>query len=172
MKSNIYSSHVLTNKMKIYTINSVPKGYSIVNRWDKMNITQESDYAIRAVLIMAKNPEQEVLAANTISEIGSIPIRFLLKFLRKLSQSGIIKSYRGVNGGYSLEKNPREINLRMIIEAIEGPIWINRCLYDPKTCSAGKGDNCAIHMALYNVQLKIINELESINFEDLKDGAW
>ncbi len=137
-----------------------------------MNITQESDYAIRAVLIMAKNPEQEILAANTISELGIIPTRFLLKILRKLTQSGIIKSYRGVNGGYSLEKTPIEINLRMIIEVIEGPIWINRCLYDKETCSAGKGDNCAIHMALHNVQSKMINELENINFEDLKHGKW
>lgn len=137
-----------------------------------MNITQESDYAIRAVLIMTKSSEQEVLTANTISELGGIPIRFLLKFLRKLTQVGIIKSHRGTNGGYSLEKSPKEINLRMIIESIEGPIWINRCLYDKETCSAGKGDNCAIHMALHNVQSKMINELENINFEELKQGAW
>ena len=129
-----------------------------------MNITQESDYAIRAVLILAKNTEKDILDAKTICELGNIPLRFLLKLLRKLIKSGIIKSYRGINGGYSLAKAPIDINLRNIIEAIEGPITINRCLYDKDTCSAGKGDNCAIHAALYDVQSKMIKELEKINF--------
>jgi Rrf2 family protein len=137
-----------------------------------MNITQESDYAIRAILIMIKNQDKEIMDANTISELGNIPIRFLLKLLRKLIQSGIIKSYRGVNGGYALVKAPKDINLRTIVEAIEGPITINRCLYDKEACSAGKGNNCAIHMALYKVQSKLISELEAINFEELKNGAW
>lgn len=137
-----------------------------------MNITQESDYAIRAILIMVKNQDREILDANTISELGNIPIRFLLKLLRKLIKSEIIKSYRGINGGYALIKKPKDINLRLIIEAIEGPISINRCLYDNKFCSANKGTNCAIHAALYKVQTNLINELEAVNFETLKDGAW
>ncbi|AGK98041.1 RrF2 family transcriptional regulator [Clostridium pasteurianum] len=137
-----------------------------------MNITQESDYAIRAVLILAKNLEKDILDARTICELGNVPLRFLLKLLRKLTKAGIIKSYRGVNGGYALAKAPIDINLKDIIEAIEGPITINRCLYDKDTCSAGKGDNCAIHAALYDVQSKMISELEKINFEDLKRNKW
>ncbi|MDF2502694.1 Rrf2 family transcriptional regulator [Clostridium sp.] len=137
-----------------------------------MNITQESDYAIRAVLILAKNTEKDILDAKTICELGNIPLRFLLKLLRKLIKAGIIKSYRGINGGYALAKKPIDINLRAIIEAIEGPITINRCLYDKDTCSAGKGDTCAIHAALYNVQSKMIEELEKVNFDDLKNGNW
>ncbi|AJA47682.1 transcriptional regulator, BadM/Rrf2 family [Clostridium pasteurianum DSM 525 = ATCC 6013] len=137
-----------------------------------MNITQESDYAIRAVLILSKNKEKDILDAKTICELGSIPLRFLLKLLRKLIKSGIVKSYRGVNGGYSLAKEPIDINLKDIIEAIEGPIAINRCLYDKDSCSAGKGDNCCIHAALYRVQSTMINELEKINFENLRKGKW
>lgn len=137
-----------------------------------MNITQESDYAIRAVLILAKNTEKDILDGKTICELGNIPLRFLLKLLRKLIKSGIVKSYRGVNGGYSLAKEPIDINLKDIIEAIEGPITINRCLYDKDSCSAGKGDNCSIHAALHRVQSTMINELEKINFENLKKGKW
>ncbi|AGK95161.1 RrF2 family transcriptional regulator [Clostridium pasteurianum] len=137
-----------------------------------MNIIQESDYAIRAVLILAKNTEKDVLDAKTICELGNIPLRFLLKLLRKLIKAGIIKSYRGINGGYALLKEPIDINLRNIIEAIEGPITINRCLYDKDTCSASKGDNCAIHGALYKVQSNMIHDLEKINFEDLRKDTW
>lgn len=135
-----------------------------------MNITQESDYAIRAVLILANNPR--VIDANSISEEGSIPIRFLLKLLRKLGQAGIVKSYRGINGGYTLNKEPKEINLLNVVEAIEGKITINRCLYDPETCNSNKNGDCAIHRALFNIQSKLRNELEGINFEDLKNGLY
>ena len=135
-----------------------------------MNITQESDYAIRAVLILTNN--NEVLDANSISRIGNIPIRFLLKLLGKLVKAGIVKSYRGVNGGYKLNKEPKAVNLKMIIEEIEGNIAINRCLFDPEACNTKMNDNCCIHRALCNVQEKLSHELESINFEDLKNGVW
>ncbi|MCB2294309.1 Rrf2 family transcriptional regulator [Clostridium algoriphilum] len=135
-----------------------------------MNITQESDYAIRAVLILTNN--NEVLDANSISRIGNIPIRFLLKLLGKLVKAGIVKSYRGVNGGYKLNKEPKAVNLKMIIEEIEGNIAINRCLYDAEVCNTKMNGNCCIHRALCNVQEKLSNELESINFEDLKNGVW
>lgn len=135
-----------------------------------MNITQESDYAIRAVLILAN--QKDILDAKTIGEKGNIPLRFLLKLLRKLTSAGIVKSYRGVNGGYVLNRLPRDINLKIIIEAIEGPITINRCLYDKETCSANKGSNCCIHKALYDVQSNLIRELESVNFETLLDEKW
>ena len=96
----------------------------------RMNITQEADYAIRALLILAKEGEGEKLDAKTISERGRIPLRFLLKLLRKLIQAGIVRSYRGVNGGYALNRYSKDINLREIIEAIDGSISINRCIID------------------------------------------
>lgn len=135
-----------------------------------MNLTQESDYAIRAVLILTQN--SEILDANSIGEIGSIPIRFLLKLLGKLGKAGIVKSFRGVNGGYKLNKQPKEINLKMIIEAIEGNIAINRCLYDVTTCNRKLNGDCPVHRALFSVQEKLNDALESINFEDLKNGVW
>lgn len=135
-----------------------------------MNITQESDYAIRALMILSTN--NAVLDASSISEKGKIPNRFLLKLLRKLCKAHIVKSYRGVNGGYLLDKQPKEINLLNVIEAIEGKIAINRCLYDQETCNASKNGKCAVHRALFNVQSKLCEELEKINFEDLKNGLW
>lgn len=135
-----------------------------------MNITQESDYAIRAILILSKNTN--ILDANSISEEGGIPIRFLLKLLRKLGQAGIVKSYRGINGGYILNREPKEINLLNVVEAIEGKIAINRCLYDPQACNSSMKGNCSVHRALFNVQSKLSEELRSINFEDLKNGLY
>ena len=97
-----------------------------------MRITQETDYGFRVILYLSKLGYGEKIEAKSISKDQGIPLRFLLKLLRKLTRHGIIKSYRGVNGGYSLNRMPDEITLKDVIEAIDGPIFINRCLDDPE----------------------------------------
>ena len=69
--------------------------------------------------------ENRQIEAKAIAEKNDIPYRFTLKILRKIVQAGIIKSYRGVNGGYVLNKKPSEITLKDVIETIDGKIAIN-----------------------------------------------
>lgn len=136
----------------------------------RMNITQEADYAIRALLILAKEGEGEKLDAKTISERGRIPLRFLLKLLRKLIQAGIVRSYRGVNGGYALNRHSKDINLREVIEAIDGSISINRCIIDKDFCNANNTERCVVHKELKKVQSILVNELEKITLFKLKNS--
>jgi len=112
------------------------------------------------------------LDAKTLSEKGSIPLRFLLKLTRKLIQLGIVKSYRGVNGGYAITREPKDITLKDVVEATQGPIIINKCVYDKRACSANKMGHCSIHKALANIQNTMMTELEQINFEKLKNEPW
>lgn len=135
-----------------------------------MKITQEVDYALRVVLYLSKLGYGEKIEAKAISENENIPLRFLLKLLRKLTQVDIIKSFRGVNGGYALNKLPEEITLRQVVEAIDGPVYVSRCQIDPAGCNLSRANKCEIHRALGKVQSKIIMELEGINFKDLIEG--
>ncbi len=137
-----------------------------------MKITQEADYGLRVVLYLSKLEYGERIDSGTMSENNEIPLRFLLKLLRKLIDSGIIKSYRGVNGGYALNKLPEKITLKDVVEAIDGPISVNRCLIDPEFCNAKQKGPCEIHRALAGVQQKLLSELEKVNFKDLKDGEY
>ena len=137
-----------------------------------MNINQESDYAFRLILMLSREGLDNKLDAKTLSEKGSIPLRFLLKLTRKLTQAGIVKSYRGVNGGYAITREPKDITLKDVVEAIQGPIIVTRCTYDSKACNANKIGHCSIHKALINVQNSIVNELEKVNFEALKNDTW
>lgn len=132
-----------------------------------MKITQEVDYALRVVLYLSKLGFGEKLEARVISEEENIPIRFLLKLLRKLRQAGIVESFRGVNGGYALSKQPEDITFKDVIQAIDGPIYVNRCLYDPEHCNQNRANVCEIHKAMSSFQSKLISELEAINFKDL-----
>lgn len=146
--------------------------YKVIKSWGEciMRITQEADYALRVVLFLANLGYGEKIDAKTISEREVIPLRFLLKLLRKLTNSGILISYRGVNGGYSLNREPKYITLKDVVEAIDGPIYVNRCLYDKEFCTAKRNGRCPVHNALSKVQQSINKELEKINFESLVNG--
>ena len=85
-----------------------------------LRITHEADYAIRVTYCLALAGEKQ--CAKDISEVTGVTLRFALKILRKLTQSGITKSYKGVAGGYELNHSPSEISLGAIIECIDGPI--------------------------------------------------
>lgn len=129
-----------------------------------MRISQEADYAIRVVLYLSKVGCGIVVGAKIISEHEVISLRFLLKLLGKLAKCGIVQSFRGVNGGYALAKLPENINLREVIEAIDGPIYMNRCLYDPAYCTKRMGSSCEVHQILGQINQALVGQLEQMNF--------
>lgn len=132
-----------------------------------MRITQEGDYALRVVRYLYKYGNGGRVEAKVISEKENIPLRFLLKLLRKLTAAGIIRSYRGTGGGYSIARSPRDVSIRAVIEAIEGPITVNRCLLDPAACNLNRAGHCDIHRALGKIQKSLLADLEDANFESI-----
>ena len=135
-----------------------------------MKITQEADYGLRVVIYLCKLGYGEKIEAKAISEKEGIPLRFLLKLLRKLIEADIVRSYRGVKGGYAINKLPEQINLKDVIEAIDGPICVNRCVIEPEFCNINRSGVCIVHRAITKVQKNLNAELESINFKQLVDG--
>ncbi len=134
-----------------------------------MIINQATDYGFRAVCYLAQQPQGEVVEAHTIAQNIVVPIRFLLKIMPSLIKAGIVKSQRGVGGGYMLARAPQEITLLNVLEAIEGPIRLNRCLIDPDYCSRNAAAYCEIHDALADIQKKLSQEFDRYNFADLAD---
>lgn len=132
-----------------------------------MELNRATDYAFRAVLYLSRLPRGQVVEAKVIAEDEKIPSRFLLKIFRLLSQAGIVESFRGVNGGYSLAKRPGEITMKEVLEAVEGPIHINRCLIAPEECNKRHTGICPLHKALFSIQQTINQELANYNFETL-----
>lgn len=132
-----------------------------------MRLNQATDYAFRAVHHLSRLPRGKVVEARLIAEEEHIPIRFLLKILRSLARAGIVESYRGVSGGYALAKSPGEITMKDVVEAVEGPVRINRCLIDPEECNKRQTSSCAMHRALFSIQQAFEGELEKYDFETL-----
>lgn len=132
-----------------------------------MILNQATDYAFRAVLHLSHLPVGEVVEAKVISESQHIPLRFLLKILRVLAKAGIVKSFQGMGGGYALAKKPCEITLKDVLETIEGPIRINKCLIDPDYCNKQATPHCPVHHVLASIQQTIAQEFDKYNFAQL-----
>ncbi len=127
-----------------------------------MHLTLEADYAVRIVDKLAiKNKK---MGAQSIAEQTNVPLRFALKILRKLVACGAVKSYKGAHGGYIIAKDPKEITLREIIEAVEGPFMISRCQQDDYCCC--NQASCRVHNIYAEISLMVRDKLESYNFSN------
>jgi Rrf2 family protein len=87
-----------------------------------MKISRTVGYAIRASIQLAQAPGGTSVACGQLARAGEMPERFLLQILRSLVNHGILNSTRGAEGGFSLGRDPQEISLLDVVEAIEGPL--------------------------------------------------
>ncbi len=133
-----------------------------------MHITLESDYAVRIVYCLAEHGTR--MDAAAIAEATGVTLRFSLKILRNLASGGIVRSFKGTKGGYELARSPAEISMNEVIEQVEGPYALSRCLsqegYD---CNRNK-DAC-VHCKFVHIYAEVTEmvrkKLESISFADL-----
>jgi Rrf2 family transcriptional regulator, cysteine metabolism repressor len=86
-----------------------------------MKISRTVDYAVRATLQLAQQESDGPIPCSKLASEGKMPERFLLQILRNLVTHGILRSTRGVDGGYALVRPADQISLLEVIEAIEGP---------------------------------------------------
>ncbi len=136
-----------------------------------MRITSESDYALRILTTMAEHTD--VTDAKTLSEETSVTPRFALKILHKLVNGGIVHSYKGSRGGYKLKVSPERITLKMVIELIDGPIAIARCVDTSEGCSLNCDKTaCAYHHIFDSVSADLADKLEKITIFDVINGSY
>jgi len=87
-----------------------------------MRITAKADYAVRAALELAAVEDDEPVKGEQLAESQQIPLQFLEHILLELKHARIIRTKRGVRGGYWLARDPSEITLADVIRAVEGPL--------------------------------------------------
>jgi Rrf2 family protein len=133
-----------------------------------MQITRQADYAVRAVLHLARNGDQRT-ATSSIAEEQRIPPSFLAKIISQLSIAGLLHTSRGARGGVTLAREPREITLLEVIEAIDGPIQLNECVGDTGACSFE--ENCPLRPVWCEAQDELVRRLKGTNFADMASKA-
>jgi Rrf2 family protein len=88
----------------------------------RMHVTAKADYAVRAVVELARSAQDSPRKVDEIAKAQSIPVSFLENILTQLRSSGIVRSQRGPEGGYWLAHPAEEVTLAQIIRAVEGPL--------------------------------------------------
>ncbi|MBM4088975.1 MAG: Rrf2 family transcriptional regulator [Planctomycetes bacterium] len=128
-----------------------------------MKLSRTVAYAVRATLQLARSESPTPVPCSQLASEGKMPERFLLQILRNLVTHGILRSTRGVDGGYSLVRPANEVSLLEVIEAIEGPLETGEPLGE-----ALAGDSqLKLHQALQQVTDSSRRQLEAIKLSQL-----
>ncbi len=129
-----------------------------------MLVTRESDYAVRTILYLAKE-RNRTASVTEVAQAMHIPKSFLAKILQRLVKSNILKSTRGVNGGFQLAQKTSDISLFSILEAIQGPAGINLCAVDSKQCKLSAG--CSVHPVWVDIRKEVERRLKKQTIAEL-----
>jgi Rrf2 family protein len=132
-------------------------------------ITREADYALRAVIYLARAPEEKYCPTSEICREMLIPYRFLRKISRELVNSGLVKAHRGKQGGLVLNKPPEKITVLDILRIFdERALAVNLCCKDPDLCC--RSPKCEAHKYFQKIQSKLEKEFASVSVADLVAG--
>jgi Rrf2 family protein len=138
-----------------------------------MQLTRGAEYAIRAVLDLTANYTGLKDGKMQLKDIAArldIPYDFLAKIFQMLNHSGIIKSYRGTKGGYTLAREPKNINVKDVIYAVDGPIRLNKCL-NAEGCVVENNckyqPECPVHDVWREAQNSMLKVLSEASFHSL-----
>ncbi len=129
-----------------------------------MNLTKESEYALRGMAWLATHPPGEVVSLAEIAEVQQLPSTFLAKIFQKLARHGFLEAERGRGSGYALREAPSNIRVREVLEAIEGPLALKRCVLWTGTCS--DSDPCPLHHRLKEFRSQIDRVLDEVTLAE------
>ena len=127
-------------------------------------INRDTDYALRAMSFIVKYNKKIVSVAELVKSL-KIPRPFLRKILQKLNKQGILKSYKGKDGGFLLAKPANKIFLVDLIETLQGPLRFNECFFKKIICPNISA--CALRKKIERIERYIFLELKSISLASL-----
>lgn len=130
-----------------------------------MLFTKRVDYSIRALLYLSANANSKPVYLREISEAKGISRQFLAKIFPDLIREGLVKSFRGIQGGFMLAKSPSEITISNIIKAVRGSIAISKCLHPDQQCKLE--DSCQVQDLWKRAQKKLMEVLDRTTIADL-----
>jgi len=130
-----------------------------------MQITRRADYAVRTMLDVAGLEAGEVALTHEVAQRQRMPAPFLAKIVLALTRAGLLRSHRGSGGGIALAKPAHQITLLDVVEAVDGPIAMNRCVLWPQEC--GRVDTCPVHDVWCETRALLVDHLGGVTLADL-----
>jgi len=129
--------------------------------------TTKTEYGLKAMVILAKATSKEPVSLTQISKQEHISQAYLEHIFAKLKANDLVKSIKGVSGGYVLARTPKQINVFEIVEALEGPLAVFYCMSHENDSVACNAKGCLTKQVWYELQKNIIKTLRKFKLADL-----
>ena len=130
-----------------------------------MQLTKRGDYAVRAMLALARAPGGQLLSVRRIAEEMVIPVRFLPQVMGDLAAAGLVEATTGRAGGYRLVRPATEVSLLAVVEAVEGDSRRQTCVLRGGPC--GLDGHCDVHDVFFAAQDAMLQTLAEASLADL-----
>ena len=130
-----------------------------------MKLSTRTRYGVRAILELAKNYGKKPMQLKAIARNQEISVKYLEQLITVLKSAGLVKSVRGIKGGYVLAKPPGEIKVSDCFDCLEGSVKIIECIENKNSCS--RSSDCVARLLWAEVQAGIRTILSTTTFQDL-----
>lgn len=127
-------------------------------------ITRDTDYAVRALCQIAKE-KNKIISVHDLVEELRMPRPFLRKILQTLNKKGMLKSFKGKNGGFILAIPPEKIYLVDLIKIFQGPLKLNECVFKKRLCPDTNA--CILRQKINGIEEQVLLQLKTINITSL-----
>ncbi len=134
-----------------------------------LRINRQTDYALRIVLYLAKQPKGTRISSTHIQQEMLIPPALSPRIVAQLAHAEYITTYPGRDGGIELAQSPSTITMWDIVDLIEGPIHLSECLVHGQECPFE--DKCPVRLQWNPLYEVIKRELQKVTFADLVRDA-
>ncbi len=131
-------------------------------------LTQNTDYAIRALCYMAEK-NGEIISAAELSDELQISWSLIRKILQELNKKRIVSSYKGKGGGFMMEADPQAIFILELMKMFQGPFMFNRCVVNSESCSNIR--KCMLRKKISDIEEYVTSELKSVTIGSLVSGG-
>jgi len=132
-----------------------------------MNVSQKCQYAIRSILELAKRYGMKPTSISEIAAKQVIPPRFLEIILNELRQGSFVDSRRGVQGGYMLRVNPRDLTVGQIIRFVDGPLEPVKCIGEKNNAKCPLRNQCSLIFLWMKAKEAVESVYDGTTFQSL-----
>jgi len=132
-----------------------------------LKLTKKADYGLMAMKHLAEHAHKGSCSAKDVADAYGIPPEALAKILQRLAKAGLLQSQHGINGGYTLARDPSMISAFEVIQAIDGPLFITSCVTVRGECD--QTDRCTIREPLRKVNESIEQVLKRIKISHMRE---
>ncbi|MBI2251442.1 MAG: Rrf2 family transcriptional regulator [Armatimonadetes bacterium] len=130
-----------------------------------MKLGRQIDYALKAMITLTKN--NKTFQIKDISNSRGIPHPFLIKIIQMLNKAGLVRTLRGPKGGVFLSRDPSEITLKEIIEAVSGKIKFNPCSVSRGNKDCIFEEDCKTNIMFDNLEKNILQSFDKVRLDSL-----